>query len=248
MILVGGVGELFQGDLDAGRLLVDRLSADVPSHVLVEELHYGAVAVSQRLEELRPDALVLAGARQRSGTPGEVRRRRVDVQQPIDPVAAQVAVQQAATGYVDIDLVLAVGRAFSALPSRTIAIEIEPEGVFGESVSTSVSAALEQAEQAVRREIRRLPLLGLADQIRTTLADGHVEPSPALETLFTLLCQLEHLDGEGRWAGTFGARDRLRRDLAEGAVGVGMNHRDWGLWWSLIEEVDRVQREELDAP
>lgn len=156
-ILVGGVGELFQGDLDAGRLLTDRLAGTVPSDVLVEELHYGAIAVSQRLEELRPEALVLTGATSWSGAPGAVRRRRIDVEEPLDPAAAQAAVQQAATGYVDIELILAVGRAFSTLPSRTITIEIQPEAIGpGEAVSASVSMALRRAEEAIREEIRRL--------------------------------------------------------------------------------------------
>ena len=62
-VLVGGVSELFQGDLDLGRLAVARLlDEDLGPGVLVEDLHYGAVAVAQRLEEVRPDTLVLVGA------------------------------------------------------------------------------------------------------------------------------------------------------------------------------------------
>ena len=62
-ILVGGVGELYQGDLDLGRRAVERLGTeDLGPGVLVEELHYGAVAVAQRLEDLRPDLLILIGA------------------------------------------------------------------------------------------------------------------------------------------------------------------------------------------
>ena len=59
-ILVGGVSELFQGDLDVGRLAVERLLAEKwGDHVMIEELHYGAVAVTQRLQDLSPDVLQL---------------------------------------------------------------------------------------------------------------------------------------------------------------------------------------------
>ncbi|HVM13553.1 MAG TPA: hypothetical protein VM287_04395, partial [Egibacteraceae bacterium] len=62
-VLVGGVYELFQGDLDLGRLAVERLREEgLGAGVLAEDLHYGAVAVVQRLEELRPDAFVVVTA------------------------------------------------------------------------------------------------------------------------------------------------------------------------------------------
>ncbi|MBA3798713.1 MAG: hypothetical protein H0X18_06375, partial [Geodermatophilaceae bacterium] len=78
-VLVGGVSELFQHDLDLGRLAVERLQdEDLGQGVVVEELHYGAVAVAQRLEDLRPAALVLISAVRRGRPPGTVQRRRVD--------------------------------------------------------------------------------------------------------------------------------------------------------------------------
>ncbi|MEJ7744110.1 MAG: hypothetical protein WKF73_17155 [Nocardioidaceae bacterium] len=58
---------------------IERLQAeDLGPGVLVEELHYGAVAVAQRLEDLRPDALVLVSAVRRGRPPGTVERRRLD--------------------------------------------------------------------------------------------------------------------------------------------------------------------------
>ena len=60
--LVGGVGELYQGDLDLGRRAVERLGHDARGEgVLVEELYYGAVAVLHRLRELRPASLIVDG-------------------------------------------------------------------------------------------------------------------------------------------------------------------------------------------
>ncbi|MGH9281391.1 MAG: hypothetical protein ACRD0S_00475, partial [Acidimicrobiales bacterium] len=72
-VLVGGVGELYQGDLDLGRVAVERLAQEaLGDHVAVEDLHYGAVAVAQRLEELRPAHLVLVGGVARDRAPGTV--------------------------------------------------------------------------------------------------------------------------------------------------------------------------------
>ena len=77
-ILVGGVGQLYQGDLDLGRRAVERLRQEhLAAGVLVEDLHYGAVAVAQRLRDVAPDALVVVGAEVHGRTPGTVERRRV---------------------------------------------------------------------------------------------------------------------------------------------------------------------------
>lgn len=154
-ILVGGVAELWQGDLDLGRRAVELLSAeDLGTEVLVEELSYGAVAVAQRLEELRPRALVLVGAIARGREPGSVERREV-VAEPLEPAAAQVAVGDAVVGYVSIDLLLDVSAAFGSLPADTVAIEVEP-GSTDASVELTAEAAagLERALELVRAELR----------------------------------------------------------------------------------------------
>lgn len=155
MILVGGVGELFQGDLDLGRHAVERLAGeDLGPDVLVEELHYGAVAVAQRLEDLRPDALILVGAVAGGRRPGAVERREYE---PRLSGAAQVqrAIGDAVTGYVGIDLVLEVAAGLGALPPRAVAIEIEP-ALTESSVELSPEgeAALEEALALVREEVR----------------------------------------------------------------------------------------------
>jgi hypothetical protein len=155
-VLVGGVSELFQSDLDLGRLAVERLQTEqLGAGVLVEELHYGAVAVAQRLEELRPGALVLVSAVRRDRPPGTVERRRLDPPEQT-PAEVQAAVGDAVTGYVHPDLVVEVAAALGALPPRTVAVEVEPEVTgSGDGLSASATAGLEVALELVRTEVRR---------------------------------------------------------------------------------------------
>lgn len=241
-VLVGGVSELFQRDLDLGRLAVERLlGEDLGSGVLVEELHYGAVAVAQRLEDVRPDLLVLVSAVQRGRTPGTVERRRVDPPQ-LTPEATQAAVGNAVVGYVHVDLVVDVAAGLGTLPARTVTVEVEPDEVGpGEGLSRPVAAALDDALATVRDEVRRAPLLELAGELRTLLAEDRLGDSPALRALCAVLGELVHLDRDGRWGATFRLRDELRLGIAAGAGSEGMDHRDWGLWWALIEELDRLE-------
>ena len=241
-VLVGGVGQLYQGDLDLGRHAVDRLAAEaLGPDVLVEELHYGAVAVVQRLQELRPGALVLVGAVARGRPPGAVERRPIrDLRLP--PERVQRAVGDAVTGYVTLDLLVEVAAGLGALPTRTTAIEAEPARTGpAERLSEQAEAALETALGLVRAELRRIPLLELADQLRARSQEVRLEPAPALDILRDLLGELDELDRHGRWGTTFSLRDRLRRRIADGDTGFGMDHLDWGLWWALIEELDRLQ-------
>ena len=241
-LLVGGVGQLYQGDLDLGRLAAERLAAEAfGPDVLVEELHYGAVAVAQRLEELRPRALVLVGAVARGRRPGTVERRLVR-NLHLPPERVQRAVGDAVTGYVTLDLLVEVAAGLGALPARTTAIEAEPARTGpAERLSGQAQAALETALGLVRAELRRIPLLELADQLRARSHQVRLEPAPALEVLRDLLGELEGLDRHGRWGATFSLRDRLRRRIADGDTGFSMDHLDWGLWWALIEELDRLQ-------
>lgn len=246
MIVVGGVGQLYQGDLDFGRVAVERLQAEEPGRdVLIEDFHYGAVAVAQRLEELSPDTLVLVGATSRGRQPGAVERRLLERAERA-PADVQGAVASAVVGYVDLDLVVDVAAGFGVLPQRTVAIEFEPvlPGP-SESLSAEARAALDTALELVRAEVRRAPLLQLADEIRERLSEKDHSPSPALEALHDLLAQLETLDREGRWARTFAERDRLRLRISMGETGERIDHLDWGQWWALLEELDRL--EQLEA-
>ncbi len=241
-VLVGGIGQLYQGDFDLGRLAAERLSKEDLGHdVLVEDFHYGAVAVAQRLEEVRPQTLVLVGAAERGRAPGTVERRLID--DPELPVTEiQKSIGDAIVGYVTMDLVVEVGFGFRVLPSRTVAVEVEPANTeSSETISPEAAVALDQALELVRAEVRRAPLFELADRIRGILGDGRLEASPALEALEGLLAELHVLDEEGRWGAAFALKDRLKLKISAGETGYGMDHLDWGLWWALIEELERLQ-------
>ena len=247
-VLVGGVGELYQGDLDFGRRVVERLAGDeLGAHVVVEDLHYGGVAVAQRIEELGAATLVLVGATERGRTPGVLERRRYSGDRlDLTPAELQGAVTDAVTGYVTIDLVVEVAYALGVLPPRVVAIDVEPLFRNGpdDALSPAVAGVVDEAVELVRDEARRAPLFMSADHLRDTVADGHLAPSPALDALESLLDEIRALDDEGRWAATFTHRDRLKRLLGSGEAPEGMTRLDTGLWWNLIEEIDRLQKDE----
>jgi hydrogenase maturation protease len=155
-VVVGGVGHLYQGDLDLGRVAVERLAHDdLGPDVVVEEFSYGAVAVAQRLEELRPEVLVLIGAAARERSPGAVERRDV-VALPRSPQEIQRAVADAVTGYIDLDLVLEVAHGLGALPRRVVVVEVEPALTQpAEHLSSAAEAGLAEALDLVRAEVAR---------------------------------------------------------------------------------------------
>jgi hypothetical protein len=241
-VLVGGVSELYQHDLDLGRLAIEQLQGEQLGHgVVVEELHYGAVAVAQRLEDLQPAALILISAVLRDRPAGTVERRRV---QPPELTTAdvQAAVGDAVTGYVHPALVVEIATALGCLPPRTVTIEVEPEVTgSGEGLSASAAAGLELALTLVRTEVRRAPLLTLADELRPLVEGDRLEASDALTALRELLAELSLLDDEGRWGHAFAVRDRFRLAIAGSDSSEGMDPRDWALWWTLIEELDRLE-------
>ena len=161
MILVAGVAELFQGDLDLGRLAVERLAAEGLGHgIVVEELSYGAVAVAQHLEDLRPDVLVLVAAHPRGRPPGTVERREIG-RSELSRAELQLAVGDAVTGYVTIDLLVEVAQAFGALPERTVCFEVEPASVRpSEQLTPEAAAGLDEALGLVRAEVAALRAAG----------------------------------------------------------------------------------------
>jgi hypothetical protein len=248
-ILIGGVSQLFQGDLDLGRRAVERLQAEpeLPPRAHVEDLYYGAVAIAQLLEELRPTALLLIGAESRGRAPGTVERRRIG-DLDLEASEVQVAVGDSVTGYVGIDLVVEVAWGLGLLPERTIALEVEPATTGpGTQLSALGERALDRVVDLARAEARRAPLLDLADDVRAELSGHGMDDSEALAATEELLAALHVLDREGRWGRAFAARDRLRLAISEGRLSEGMTALDWGLWWTLIEELDRLQAQEGSA-
>jgi len=157
VILVAGVAELFQGDLDLGRRAVARLAAEgLGDGVVVEELSYGGVAVAQRLEDLRPEVLVLIAAHPRGRVPGSVERREIGPPD-LTPAELQLAVGDAVTGYVTINLLIEVAQAFGVLPDRTVCFEVEPASVEPtDQMTETAQAGLEEALGLVRAEVRAL--------------------------------------------------------------------------------------------
>ena len=153
-VVVGGVGHLYQGDLDVGRLAVERLAhAELGRDVAVEDFSYGAVAVAQRLEELRPQLLLLVGAVARGRSPGTVERREYRAAAGTAH-EIQAAIADAVTGYIGLELVLEVAGGLGALPPRTVAIEVEPAATQpSERLSPDAERGLEQALGLVRREL-----------------------------------------------------------------------------------------------
>lgn len=154
MIVVGGVGHLYLGDLDVGRHVVERLAqADPGPDVVVEDLWFGALAVAQRLDEMHPDALVLVGAVERGRRPGSV-ERRVVADLALSPEEVQGALHDAGTGYVAVELVVEVAWALGALPPRTVVIEVEPQRTEpSEALTPAGARGRDAALAAVHREL-----------------------------------------------------------------------------------------------
>ncbi len=246
-VLVGGVGELYQGDLDFGRLAAEQLAgADLGRDVVVEELHYGALAVAQRIAELRPAALVLIGARLGGQARGSVWRRRIQGHRP-STADFQRSVGGAATGYVGIDLIIDVTAGLGVLPARTVTIELEPVTTApATSLSPLAARALPWAVGVARAEALRTPLLELAGRLADRNPD-RLGRRGAARTVTLLLEELRALDRTGRWGRSFALRDRLRTQIATELPAEGMDHLDWGLWWALIEELDRLEAVEAAA-
>ncbi len=135
-----------------------------------------------------------------------------------------------------------VAAGLGALPERTVAIEVEPDSREpSERLSAPAQAGLERALELVREEVARVPVLELADEIRELMGPERSELAGAPGTLHALLDELEAVDREGRWGQTFVLRERLRSEIATGQTPEGMSALDWGLWWGLIEELDRLQ-------
>ena len=241
-VFVGGVSELYQSDLDVGRYVIEQLlTEDLGSGVAVEELHYGAIMVAQRFEDLRPASLILVSGVVRGRPPGTVQRRYLEVPEQ-NTAEVQGAVGDAVTGYVHPDLVVEIAAALKCLPARSIAIEVEPEVVTsGDGLSPSVAEALEVALDMVRTEVRRAPLLALADELRPLLEGDRLEESAPTAAARELLDELRLLEREGRWGRTFALKDRLQLGIAGSDSSEGMSHLDWALWWTLIVEVARLE-------
>lgn len=222
-VVVGSVGSLFQGDMDVGRHVAERVAADkLGDDVIVEDFYYGAIAVMQMIEDLKPSALIVVGAERAGGPAGTVRRHRVR----IAPSAAweiQDAVGAAATGHVAIPLVINVAAGFGVLPWRTTTVEIEPATIeSSDHLSPAVDAAVPQAASLIRREVRRVRLLEQADAVQRELddktlggTDTGTNAASLRKEIRLLLRESRRLDEDAHWGAVATIAARIRERFSD---------------------------------
>lgn len=152
--LVGGLGMPGLRDLDFGRQVVRYLEhLHWPGGVVVEDLSYAAHMVLHRVQELRPAKVVMVGVAARGGTPGSVRRYRLDLDPPT-PQAVHEGLSAAASGMADLDHTLAVVRHWGGFPADTVVIEVEPADCsFGPGFSEELGDCIESILAMVREEL-----------------------------------------------------------------------------------------------
>jgi hydrogenase maturation protease len=149
--LLGGFGVPGLRDLDFGRNFVSYVEhLEWPEDVVVEDIPSSALLVLHRLQELRPDKLVIVLATPRADSPGSVRRYDLTDRPTVEvgPHAVDVL-----TSTVDLDHTLALARQWGALP-ETVIIEVEPaETTLGLGFSEEVGASLDRIVALVRDEL-----------------------------------------------------------------------------------------------
>lgn len=84
----------------------------------------------------------------------------------------------------------------------------------------------------------------LAAEISSSMTRAEPDASPAADPMRALIDELYRSDADATWGSTFRLRDRVKLGISEGAIGEGMTKLDWGVWWALLEELDRAQSAE----
>jgi hydrogenase maturation protease len=152
--LIAGVGYSNLRDGSVGPTLIAELAREPwPSHVTVEDLSYGPIAVMQRLQDANPpfERLVLVSAVRRGRPAGAVAVIPWNRALP-DAAEVQARVAEAVTGVISLDNLLIVAGFFDALPGDVVVIEMEPEDEgWGEGFSPAIQAAWPALGLAVRR-------------------------------------------------------------------------------------------------
>ena len=154
-VLVGGIGLPWLRDLDFGTQFVRRVEdLDWPQDVIVEDLSYAAHRVLHRIQELRPEKVVLVGAMPRDvDPPGTIRRYVLDLTPPAKEEVAD-RLGEAVGGIIDLDHTLAVVRYWKGFPPDTVVIEVEPgDRAFGLGFSAEVEAQVDAILAMVRGEV-----------------------------------------------------------------------------------------------
>ena len=146
-VLIGGIGYRHLGDHSFGVMVTDALAGHPSAAtILVEDISYGPIAVVQRLEDDRPERIVVVGAVERNGrAPGTLTIYKWDGVLP-DAEQIQTAVSEAVTGVISLDNTLIVARYFAALPDDVVVIELEPlSGDFNDELSRVAADAFPRA-------------------------------------------------------------------------------------------------------
>ncbi|MDP8975546.1 MAG: hypothetical protein M3N28_04120 [Actinomycetota bacterium] len=136
---------------------------------MVEDLSYSPLHILHRLEELRPAKVVVVSAVARGDDrPGAVRRYLIDPTPP-PPDEVHGLLVEALVGEVGLEQALAVLRHWRALPTGSVAIEIEPGDVSaGLGLSQDVAGSIDAVLCAVRSEI------GSGLSTATTVSDERI--------------------------------------------------------------------------
>lgn len=151
--LVAGIGYRWQGDLSFGLAVSDELARqDLPPHVSVSDLGYGALYAAQDIGEIDPpcERLVLVTATVRDRDPGCLYEFLWDGISPGDE-EIQARIREAGAGVIHVDHLLVVGTYLNTLPSEVLVLEVEPTDLHqGELLSPAVGALLPAAVHAIR--------------------------------------------------------------------------------------------------
>ncbi|MGQ0607283.1 MAG: hydrogenase maturation protease [Chloroflexota bacterium] len=156
MILVGGVGYTFLGDMSFGAVMVERLRAEPwQSDVMVEDVSYNPITVMDWLrdEPGRFTRAVLIGAAERGRQPGTL-SRVAWASTPQNAEQVQDRVAEAVTGTISLENLLVIGTHFGLLPPETTVIELEPvESGWGQGLSEIAERRAEEVTAWLRDEL-----------------------------------------------------------------------------------------------
>lgn len=175
-VMVAGIGYRNLRDHSVGLVVMERLGGrpwpkDID--VVVEDLSYNPVAVSQRFDSEPPghrfSRLVVVSGVARGGArwPGAITCYRWDGVLPPDREIRR-AMTVAMSGTISIDNTLIVAKHVGSLPDEVIVVEVEPAiQEFGDHFSTPVTVVVDELTERVatlavdEQAIARLPVAAL---------------------------------------------------------------------------------------
>lgn len=157
VILLGGVGYTYLGDMSFGAIMVERLRGELwPSDVVVEDVSYNPITVMDWLRDGpdRFDRAVLIGASERGRRPGTLSRYAWS-SSAHSAEHVQERVAEAVTGTISLENLLVIGTHFGLLPADTTVIELEPvESQWGQGLSEVGEKRADEVLRWLRDELR----------------------------------------------------------------------------------------------